>query len=224
MFVPDPLAGLVTPALGTVLAAVSVTGNSTRVINPGTYSSISVSGNGRLTLNPGVYVLAGGGFSLSGNGSVTGNGVSFVNMAGASGNTGAISFSGNGIFSLTPTTSGSLTGIVIFQPSNNIKALSITGNAAIGLFGTIYAPKAQLSISGNGNISQSIVVNLLSLSGNGSNLVTSEIAGLSAPAVFSNSQILSGVYSVSVDYGSAGFATPEQSSRLMDAARSAAPR
>ncbi len=71
---------------------------------------------------------------------------------------------------MTPTTSGPLTGILIFQPSNNTKALSISGNAAAGLNGTIYAPTAQLSITGNGNFTETIIVDRLILSGNGSNL------------------------------------------------------
>lgn len=58
-FVPDPLAGIATPALGTVLAAVSVSGNTSLTINPGTYNSISVSGDGLLKPNPGIYVIAG---------------------------------------------------------------------------------------------------------------------------------------------------------------------
>ncbi len=178
-FVPDPLAGLATPALGTVLAAVSVTGNSSRTINPGTYTSISVSGNGRLTLNPGVYILAGGGFSVSGNGSVTGNEISIVNTASANSNTGSISFNGNGAVTLTPATSGPLTGVLIFQPSSNTKALTISGDAATGLNGTIYAPKAQLSITGNGTFSESIIVDRLTINGNGSNL-----ASLSQPLAF----------------------------------------
>ena len=182
--VPDPLAGLAIPALGTVQAEVSVTGNSSRTINPGTYSSISVSGNGLLTLTPGVYILAGGGFNVSGNGRVTGSRVSIVNSASATGSTGSISFIGNGDVTLTPTTSGPLTGILIFQPTNNVKDLTISGNAASALNGTIYAPKAQLNITVNGNLTETIIVDRLSLSSNGSNLVS---AATASPAVISNS-------------------------------------
>ena len=186
-FVPDPLAGLATPALGAVQAAVNVSGNSSRTINPGTYSSITVSGKGFLTLTPGVYILSGGGFSVSGNGRVTGSGVSIVNMASATGSTGSINFSGNGDVTLTPTTSGPLTGILIFQPSNNTKALTISGNASAGINGTIYAPKAQLNISGNGSFTETIIVDRLTLSGNGSNLVA---AATSSPVATSNSWVM----------------------------------
>ena len=50
--------------------------------------------------------------------------------------------------------------------------MTISGNAAAGMNGTIYAPKAQMSITGNGYFAETIIVDRLTLSGNGSNLAS----------------------------------------------------
>ncbi|MFT3879448.1 MAG: matrixin family metalloprotease [Gemmatales bacterium] len=173
----DPFATLPAPAGGTSLAAVNVTGNSSLTLNPGIYSSITVSGNGKLTLNPGTYILAGGGFNVSGNGIVNGTGVFFFNTGtdtvNNTGTFGAISFSGNAQVNLSAPTSGTYAGILFYQHKNNTRALSMSGNGMLGTNGTIYAPTAQVVLSGNAQIQESMVVNTLTISGNGiSTLVT----------------------------------------------------
>ena len=149
----------------------SVSGNSSLTISPGTYSSITVSGNGKLTMNPGVYVIAGGGFSVSGNGAVTGSGVMIFNTKSSKGTYGSIVLSGNGAITLTAPTTGTYAGILIFQDRANSKALTFSGSAMQGMAGTIYAPAAQLAESGNAQIGTashpvSIVVDTLSMTGN----------------------------------------------------------
>ena len=57
----------------------SLSGNSSKTIQPGIYSQISVSGNAKLTMSSGIYIIEGGGFSVSGNASVTGSGVMIFN-------------------------------------------------------------------------------------------------------------------------------------------------
>jgi hypothetical protein len=84
---------------------------------------------------------------------------------------GAITLSGNGTIKLTPPSTGTYTGILIFQARDNAKAVTLSGNAMQGVAGTIYAPAAQLSTSGNGQIGStsnplSIVVDTLTASGN----------------------------------------------------------
>ena len=79
---------------------------------------------------------------------------------------GSISLSGNGTYSLSPPTSGTYAGIVIFQPKDNTKALTLSGNAS-GMSGTVYAPAAQLSESGNAQLDASLIVDMLTISGNG---------------------------------------------------------
>ena len=62
--------------------------------------------------------------------------------------------------------------------------MSISGNSAAGINGTIYAPKAQLSITGNGSFTETIIVDQLTLRGSGSNLAAASVA---SPAATSNS-------------------------------------
>jgi len=153
--------------------AFSLGGNSSKTIQPGIYSSISVSGNAKLTMasgTSGIYIIEGGGFSVSGNASVTGSGVMIVNAGskypGTGGTYGSISLGGNGACSLSPLTSGPYAGVVFFQPSDSKQALTVTGNAS-GITGTIYAPAAGLSESGNGAINASLIVDKITISGNG---------------------------------------------------------
>jgi hypothetical protein len=139
-------------------------------LSPGIYSQISASGSASLVLSGGLYIIDGGGFTVSGNASVTGSGVTIINAGSNYPNTGgsygAISLSGNGSYNLTPVTSGCYAGIVIFQPRDNSKAITISGNAS-GMTGTIYAPAAQFAESGNAQLNVAIVVDTMTVSGNG---------------------------------------------------------
>jgi hypothetical protein len=168
--VSDPLAGLAVPTSGTSQGAVNLSDNSSLTINPGIYTSIRASGNASLTLNPGVYILAGGGLTVTGNASISGSGVTLYNTESAfpnpGGTYGGITLSGNGSFNLTAPTTGPYAGIVLFQARTNTRAISISGNAADGMSGTVYAPAALLYLSGNASLQGAVVVNELSLSGN----------------------------------------------------------
>jgi len=148
----------------------SLTGHSSATIQPGIYSSISVSGNAKLTIASGIYIIEGGGFAVSGNASVTGSGVMIVNAGTlypfTRGTYGSITLSGNGTCSLTPLARGPYAGIVFFQPSDNKQTMTVTANAT-GITGTIYAPAATLSESGNGALNASLIVDRLTINGNG---------------------------------------------------------
>ena len=185
----DPLSGLAAPSFpiyGTTLTE-SLSGNSSATISPGSYSKIAVSGNASLTLAPGTYVIGTGGVAVSGNGTLICNGVTFIIQGGgiaisgnagitgssvliynaASGSTmGGITLSGNGTFKLSAATTGPDANILIDQPKSNTRALSISGNAMLGITGTIHAPSALLSMSGNGSLQNPLVIDALSLSGN----------------------------------------------------------
>ena len=170
--VPNPLSGLSPPGTSgmTNHGAESLSGNAKATIQPGIYSKISASGNAKLTLAAGIYIIEGGGLTISGNASITGTGVMIVN-AGSNypktcGSYGSISLSGNGSYNLSPPTSGTYAGIVIFQPKDNTKTLTLSGNAA-GMSGTLYAPAAKLSESGNAQLDASLIVDTLTISGNG---------------------------------------------------------
>ncbi len=201
----DPYASLAEPSTSglTNYGSESLSGNASATIKPGVYSGISVSGNGTLTLDSGLYVIEGGGFSISGNASVTGSDVTIFNAGNkyptTGGTYGGISLSGNGTYNLTPPTSGTYAGIVIFQSRDNSKALTISGNAS-GMNGTIYAPAAALTESGNAQLSASIDVDTLTISGNG----VSNTVAPSSPAgtvAYSPAQIRSayGISSLAYD-------------------------
>ena len=89
---------------------------------------------------------------------------------------GSITLSGNGSYNLSPPTTGTYAGIVIFQTRDNSKALTLSGNAS-GMTGTVYAPAAQLAESGNAALNAALIVDTLTISGNGVNNTLS----LSAP-------------------------------------------
>jgi hypothetical protein len=172
VYIADPLSTLAVPSAGTSSGAVTLSGNSTQTINPGTYSQISVTGNAKLTMTAGVYVIAGGGFTVSGNGSVVGSGVMIYNGGGTGGTFTGVTLSGNGSIDLSAATTGPYAGILIFQSRDNSRVMSLSGNAMVLHGGVIYAPAAVLTVSGNASLTGSVVVNQLQLSGNASSTLT----------------------------------------------------
>jgi CSLREA domain-containing protein len=169
----DPLGTLPLPGLTglTNYGAVSVAGQTLLTLSSGIYSSIQISGRASVTLNPGWYIILGGGLSVAGNGSLSGSGVIIFN-AGSSyngtsdgGTFGSISIGGNGTINLSAPTSGPYAGVAIFQSRANSRAMAISGgNTAIT--GTIYAAGANAGLSGNAQVTGSLVVSTLTLSGN----------------------------------------------------------
>ncbi len=177
---PDPLGLPLPPAPSTRRAAVDYSGSAPLTLNPGTYvGGIRISGQGSVTLNPGIYYMQGGGFSVTGKGSVTGNGVLIVNACGRSDDkddeddghhdqeshggadkevsTGNISFSGQGTITLTapatlPNAYNQYAGIAIFQDPASNSAINFSGRGGLTIQGVVYAPKATLNISGQGNM------------------------------------------------------------------------
>jgi hypothetical protein len=168
--VPDPPAALAAPTGGISRGSVNLGGDKTQTINPGIYTQIGVSGNAHLTLNPGVYILAGGGLTVSDNAGVSGSGVMLYNTGSAfpnpGGTYGGITLGGSGTVNLTAPTSGPYAGGVLFQDRTNTRTIAVSGNAAAGLDGTVYAPAALLSLGGNAALAGAVVVNELALTGN----------------------------------------------------------
>jgi len=146
----DPLGWLPVPSTEgmpiVATAAVSVADNATQTLSPGVYQKgIALSGNAQVTLNPGVYYITDGGLSLSGNATLTGRGVLIYNASTSSG----INLSGNGAVTLTPATTGTYAGITIFQSRTSTAPVSISGNGALDIRGTLYMARAPLTLSGN---------------------------------------------------------------------------
>jgi hypothetical protein len=121
-------------------------------------------------MTSGTYIIEGGGLSVTGNASISGTNVFIYNAGsnypGSGGNYGGITLSGNGTFNLTAETCGTYAGLLIFQSRQNTRALSFSGNAMAGMTGTIYAANALLSMSGNAQLQNPLVVGTLNLSGN----------------------------------------------------------
>jgi streptogramin lyase len=215
--VPDPLAALAVPGSAVSQGSVNLSGNATLTINPGVYSQIKVSGNARLTLNPGVYALAGGGLTVTGNASITGSGVLLYhagsNFPSAGGSFGGVTLSGNGTFNLTASATGPYAGMTLFQSRDNTRAISLSGNAAAGIGGTIYAPAALLTVGGNAQVGGSLVVNRLQLTGNGSSTLVSDGSSGTDAGV---GELVAGDLALYVD-NSGGALTADELARIDDA-------
>ena len=154
-------------------------------------------------MSSGTYIIKGGGFSVSGNANISGSGVMIVNAGSAypstGGTYGSITLSGNGSYNLSPPTSGTYAGIVIFQSRDNSKALTLSGNAS-GMTGTVYAPAAQLAESGNAALNAAVIVDTMTISGNGvANTLT--LAAPSGTVAYTPAQIRAayGISSLSLD-------------------------
>jgi titin len=217
--VADPLAGLTGPSTTGLTNYGSVSySKGSYTLNPGIYTSIKASGNASLTLNPGLYLIEGGGFTVTGNASVSGSGVTLYNTSStypsSTGSYGGITLGGNGTISLSAPTSGPYAGVVIFQPSANTRAISMGGNAAAGLSGTIYAPAALAYFSGNASVNGALVVNELSLTGNAAStqaVDSSDVSGGSTAG-----QLLAGDLLVYIN-DPAGLFTADELARIQDA-------
>jgi hypothetical protein len=222
----DPLAFLAGPGTTGLNSYGSASYSSgSHPLLPGIYSQISASGSASLALSPGQYLIKGGGFTVTGGASVSGSGITIYNTSSgypASGNYGGITLSGNGTFSLTAATSATAgaasayPGILIFQPGANTRAIALGGNGLLGLNGTIYAPTAQVTVSGNAQLSGALIADRLSLSGNG---VSTQVADGSAGSILDNANagaLLAGNLAVYVSDPS-GYFTADELSRIQDA-------
>src|SRR5262249_12102682 len=148
----DPLVNLpVPPAPAATFAAVAYSGSDPLILSPGTYvGGIWLSGQGPVTLLPGLYYLQGGGFSVSGQASGTGDGVTPYNAPRSKSD--AISLTGGAKLHLTPPPSGTYQAITLFQDRTADAPLMVAGDGALDSTGTVYAPRATFTITGNGSV------------------------------------------------------------------------
>ena len=143
-------------------------------LTPGVYwGGWKFSGNSStvVKLQPGIYIIAGGGIGLSGQADIETVGDASGNparvMIFSTDNTmdsncaagvarcdqGPITLSGQGDIKLWGLDSGPWRGLLLWQDgdgSNPAAPIDITGNGALDLAGTIYAPGADVKITGNG--------------------------------------------------------------------------
>jgi hypothetical protein len=165
--------------------------NGTTVLNPGVYyGGWTISNHTDLQLRPGIYYIAGGGITLSG---ATGNLESIsgdptvdarvmifstdnrqTTCAGLNSfqAQGPLSFSANSTFHAKALNSGPYKGILLWQDGKGCQPdapVSLGGNGNVVIAGTIYAPKATVTINGGatgtGSASVQIISNQWVLSG-----------------------------------------------------------
>jgi Flp pilus assembly protein TadG len=144
----DPLRFLPVPTQP-ANAPAATTSNGVTTYYPGYYpSGLSLTGGYTAVFSPGTYFMNGA-FKVNGNSSsaLTGSGV-MIYVDGS----GSVSIAGNGSVTLSPPTSGTYQGLSIFQDRANTSTLSITGNGAFNLSGTVYAADAIAKVTGNGDV------------------------------------------------------------------------
>lgn len=147
---------------------------NTVTLTPGVYwGGWKFSGSSTVVrLQPGIYIIAGGGIGQSGQASIDTVGDGAGNPARvlifSTDNTmdpncaagvarceqGDISLTGQGSVKLWGLDSGPWRGLLMWQDGDGSKPaepIKLTGNGALNLAGTIYAPGADVMISGNGN-------------------------------------------------------------------------
>ena len=148
------------------IPSISISGNGTGIISgDATFyvsGNISISGNGKLRILAGntVTIYAGGSVSVSGNGKLrletSGSNESSLKLFAS----GPVSVTGNGISNNS------------FRPerlqiygSSTCSTVNISGNGNI--YAAIYAPAANIHVSGNGDIYGSTIGSTIKISGNG---------------------------------------------------------
>src|SRR5439155_2388523 len=96
------------------------------------------------------------------------------NFPNAGGTFGAISLGSSGKINLSAPTAGAYAGILIFQSRDNTRALSLNAGSIVGINGTVYAPAALLSLGGSSSLKNPMIVNQLTLNGNGGSALTAD--------------------------------------------------
>lgn len=171
----DPFSGYTKPACpaGTSGCTTGFQSCCSSTIGPGVYSSITLSSNSNVTMSPGTYIIRGGGITLSGNGDLTGTGVFIFITTTAYPNSGTtcqgLSITGNGDLIATAPTSGTYKGMLIYQDPSCSATMDLSGNGnGTSTTGTIYAPSAEISLHGNGDLAVTeLIADTVDLGGNG---------------------------------------------------------
>ena len=171
--VNDPITGYHKPVCPELPASKGCTGSTVPVISSIDYSACTVActlspgfyavvisppNNAKVTLLPGLYVLTKGLNISATNVTFTGTGVTFFNTVanyptentppGPCGGAFHVT-SGSSTLTLTAPTSGTYKGMLLYQDCNNVITLSAASTVNVAS-GTVYAPDAQLTLSGNG--------------------------------------------------------------------------
>ncbi len=189
--VPDPYARYPTPATSGLPIFSNTIISQTATLAPGVYvNGINISGNATVTFEPGMYIIKGGGIYVSGGTNLIGSGITIFNTLSnyptETGTCGPLNFSGGGQLMLTAPTSGAYSGMLMYQDRTCTQMVTLTGNGAItSPSGTIYAPTANITVTGTGGLTVNgqIVSDTLSVTGTGGLRVNYSGATTAAPIV-----------------------------------------
>lgn len=164
--ITDPYSGLVPPTTVGRPAQTGCSGpQASQTAQPGVYAGVfSIQGGNTCTLASGIYILQAG-FNI-GNGAIvkTGAGGVLFYITG-----GAFVVGGGASLMLTAMTTGAYTGISVWQAAADTSTIVLDNGGAIIFNGTVYAPKAELNISGNAQtpVAWSIVVQTVVITNSG---------------------------------------------------------
>lgn len=149
--VPDPFSSAYGSALSVPAGSTAGTytySSGTYTYTPGTYSSdLKFSGNNTYNLSPGVYYVNGS-IGIGGGVTVTGNGVTLIS-------TGGISMAGSSSVTLTAPSTGPTAGL-LFGTRASSGTFSLVGNSTNILNGAVYAPNANVTLTGNSSSTNSL--------------------------------------------------------------------
>ncbi|HLC34574.1 MAG TPA: Tad domain-containing protein [Anaerolineales bacterium] len=112
-------------------------------IPPGRYRSITSMAGANLTFQPGLYCIYGATGLQANGGTLTGDGVTFYLT------NGPVEIQGNPLVTLDAPTAGDWSGMLFYLAASNPSNLTLTGTADTIFTGTIFAPNAPISLSGD---------------------------------------------------------------------------
>jgi hypothetical protein len=164
--IPTGLSSLSAPSTSG-LTTQSVGGST---LNPGIYNG-GLSTSSDVTLNPGIYYLTGGGLTIGGNATLDGSAGVLIYITGLSSGASAVNQAGTASLLLNPIGTGTYRGVSIFvDPGLSGPIMNIGGTALTNVYGTVYAPSANLKLHGtpNGSFGSQFIASTVTVDGGGS--------------------------------------------------------
>jgi len=144
--VADPLSGVAEPAMPTGCKTPAQIASSSW--SPGLYCG-SITPPANVTMSAGTYYFYGATLNIGSGQNITGTGVTWFFDA-----TSTLNHTSGGTLNISAPTTGSLAGIAMFQSRsaslNN--QMKLSGNADFTIDGTIYFPRAALTLTGSASV------------------------------------------------------------------------
>jgi Flp pilus assembly protein TadG len=161
--VSDPLSYLTPPTAGscTYTNEVVNSGSGTVALGPGTYcGGLTINGSATVTFSSGTYIMQGN-MIVNGGDTISGSDLTFYFSSGS------LTMNGSSSADLVAPTTGSYAGILIYQNSSDSSGIILNGESNSVWQGAIYAPDANLTINGGGNLAAYTIVDTESMTVNG---------------------------------------------------------